>query len=268
MSKNQNEIHTDNRRSDRLSTDLKTIVQVKESLTESWKEVVDITTVSRNGAGFSLTRSVSVGRLVSLVLPLPNEFRAYDDDKDLYPVLGLVQHCTEVTIDGTTSFQIGVGFVGKEVPESYKQDPAQNYRFTGVGQNGLWLITEAKSQFKKRSDPRFWKAIEFTVSQLKRGRDEAAKTTARSKDISASGLSIPCSLDLEIGEKVKVACKPYDFYAIAEVRNRQQKDDTNEVTLHLKFVDQQFPMHSLHFENAPEIEPSIEQKLERLSLAR
>lgn len=239
----------DGRISPRLSTDLKTIVQVKESPNDSWKEVTAVSTVSKNGAGFTLSRRVEVGRLVSLVLPMPLEFRAYDENAELYPVLGLVQHVTESNIDGNVTYQVGVGFVGKEMPESFKNDPTQSYRFSGVAENGLWTITEANSTFKPRKNPRFWRSIELTISQLKRGRDDAAKATARSKDISASGLSVACNLEVEVGEKVKIACAAYDFYSIAEVRNRKASKDGRETTLHLQFIDEEFPMNKLLFEN-------------------
>lgn len=235
--------------SQRLSTDLKTIVQVKESPNDAWKEVTAVTTVSKNGAGFSLSRKVEVGRLVSLVLPMPVEFRAYDENTELYPVLGLVQHVTESNIDGNIIYQVGVGFVGKEIPESFKNDPTQSYRFSGVAENGLWKVTEANSTFKPRKNPRFWRSIELTISQMKRGRDDAAKASVKSKDISASGLSVACDLDVEIGEKVKIACTSYDFYSIAEIRNRKVSKDGRETTLHLQFIDEEFPMNKLLFEN-------------------
>ena len=60
----------DGRTQKRVPTELQTIVQVKEADGETWKEVVRVTTVSRNGAGFSLTRPCVVGRLITLVLPL------------------------------------------------------------------------------------------------------------------------------------------------------------------------------------------------------
>lgn len=242
----------DDRRVSRLSTNLKTIVQVKESADESWKEVTTVSTVSKNGAGFTLTRKVDVGRLVSLVLPMPEEFRAYDMNAELYPVLGLVQHVTESNLNGETLFQVGVGFVGKEIPESFKVDPKQSYRFSGVAANGLWTITEANTQFKKRKNPRFWRAIDFSISQLKRGREEAIRVNAKSKDISASGFSVMCDLDVEIGEKVKVASRSYDFYSIAEIRNRKISKDGRETTLHLQFIDEEFPMHKLHFDQSTE----------------
>ena len=146
----------ENRRVDKVDLELKTIVQVKESDSETWKEVTKVNTISRNGAGFSLPRSVGVGRLITLVMPLDPELRAYDQDKELYPVLGLVQYCNKGMIDGNTVFHVGVGFVGKHVPESFKANPNQSYRISGMKKDGLWEITEAESQFKNRKQPRYW----------------------------------------------------------------------------------------------------------------
>ena len=242
---------TDSRRAPRLSTALKTIVQVKESNDESWKEVTAVTTVSRNGAGFTLSRKCEVGRLVSLVLPMPDEFRVYNKNEELYPVLGLVQHCNPVTVDGQTVYHIGVGFVGKEMPASFKENPKQNYRFCGMNADGLWLITEANTSFKARKNARFWKSIEITISQMKKDKGESAKQTAKTKDISSSGVSVPCSLDIKVGDKVKIASKQFDFYAIAEVRNRKESKDAGQPpTLHLQFIDEEFPMNKILFENA------------------
>lgn len=244
-------ITSEGRRVPRLSTELKTIVQVKESPEESWKEVTAVTTVSRNGAGFTLTRKCEVGRLVSLVLPMPDELRAYNKDEELYPVLGLVQHCNPVTVDGQTVYHVGVGFIGKEVPESFKADPRQNYRFCGMTGDGLWRVTEVQSAFKARKNARFWKSIEVTISQMKRGKGDSARETARTKDISAKGLSVPCTLPVEAGDKVKIACKQYDFYAIAEVRNRKESKEADQpATIHLQFVEDEFPMNKVLFENA------------------
>jgi len=244
-------ITSENRRALRVSTSLKTIVQVKESNEESWKEVTAVSTVSRNGAGFSLSRKCEVGRLISLVLPMPDELRAYNQGTELYPVLGLVQHCNAVTVDGETVYHVGVGFIGKEVPESFKQDPTQNYRFSGMNADGLWTVTEVKTAFKARKNARFWKSIEVTISQMKKDKGESSKETAKTKDISASGFSIPCSLDIAIGDKVKVAAKEFDFYAIAEVRNRKEsKDEGQPPTLHLQFIDGEFPMNKILFEHA------------------
>lgn len=239
------------RRTYRISTALKTIVQVRESFDESWKEVAVLKTFSRNGAGFTLSRKCEVGRLISLVLPMPEELRAYDLEEELYTVLGLVQHCNEVNVDGETMYNIGVGFVGKEIPESFIADPKQNYRFCGMTEEGLWRITEVQSAFKARKNPRFWKSVHLTISKMKKGKDESEKASVATNDISSSGFSVLCALDIDVGDKVKVAAAAHDFYAIAEVRNRKESAESGQPpTLHLRFVDTEFPMQKIVFDNA------------------
>jgi hypothetical protein len=227
--------------SSRTDAELKTIVQVKENNSEAWKEVTRVTTVSRNGAGFSLPRPVAVGRLVTLVLPLDPTLRAYDEDKELYPVLGLVQYCNKGIVDGVEIYHVGVGFVGKNMPESYKADPTQNYRISGMRKDGLWEITEAESQFKNRKTPRYWMAMPVTISLLQKAGQPVTREDTYTKNISSGGISVACSLMAGVGDKVKVACRELDFYAVAIVRGR--KVSPKEVpTLHLQFVDAELPI--------------------------
>jgi len=237
-----NHIQTEpeHRRRNRHAAELKTIVQVKESEHESWKEVTKVLTVSRNGAGFCLTRPCAVGRLVTLVMPLDPELRAYDKTEEVYPVLSIVQHCNASTIDGETVYHVGVGFVGKKLPESYKADPTQNYRISGMKKDGLWEITEAESQFKNRRQPRYWISIPVMVSQLQRGQSSGAKEETVTKNICAGGVSVASSLETNIGDKVKFACKELNFYSMAIVRNcKRTKGGT---TLHLEFIENEFPI--------------------------
>lgn len=234
----------ENRRVDKVDSDLKTIVQVKEGNGETWKEVTKVATVSRNGAGFSLPRPVSVGRLVTLVMPLDPELRAYDENKEVYPVLGLVQYCNQGKVNGETIYHVGVGFVGKHVPESFKSDPTQSYRISGMRKDGLWEITEAESQFKNRKTPRYWISLPVTVSLLQKSEQPGAREETFTKNISGGGVSVACSLMAAIGDKVKFACKEIDFYAVALVRNR--KAGLNESpTLHLEFIDAELPVEKV-----------------------
>jgi hypothetical protein len=225
----------------RLGTELQTIVQVKEAGGENWKEVTRVTTVSRNGAGFCLSRPCSVGRLLTLVMPLEADLRAYDQDAELYPVMGLVQYCNEGLIDGKTVYHVGVGFVGKNVPESFKADPNQSYRISGMRKDGLWEITEADGQFKNRKQPRYWISLPATVTLLQRSDAPAAREETSTKNIGSGGVSVACSLIAGAGEKLKFACKELDFYSIAIVRNRKVAPD-GSATLHLQFVDTEFPI--------------------------
>lgn len=234
----------DNRTAERVPTELQTIVQVKEGDGAAWKEVTKVNTVSRNGAGFSLTRPCIVGRLVTLVMPLDPELRAYDQDKELYPVMGIVQHCNPSTVDDETVYHVGVGFIGKEVPESFKVDPLQNFRISGMTTEGLWKVTEAESQFKKRRNPRYWIGLSATVSLLQRAENSGAKEETYTVNVAAGGVSVVCTLEPAVGEKVKFACPRLNFYAIAVVRNRKLVEGEMP-TLHLEFVDAQFPVERL-----------------------
>lgn len=234
----------ENRTEERVPTILRTIVQVKERDGETWKEVTEVTTVSRNGAGFTLPRPVVVGRLLTLVMPLSAELRAYDHNAEVYPVMGIVQYCNASTVDGQAVYHVGVGFVGKQIPESFKADPEQSYRINGMTKEGLWEITEADSQFKNRKQPRYWVSMGIVISLLQRAEQSIAKEETFTQNIGAGGASVACRLAAKVGDKVKVAVKELDFYAIAVVRNRQTGEDETP-TLHLEFIDIKFPIEKI-----------------------
>lgn len=239
-------IHTkaEHKTIDRGQAELQTIVQVKESHEETWKEVAKVLSVSKNGAGFILSRPCVVGRLLTLVMPLDPDLRAYDKKKDVYPVMAIVQYCNPTPVDGETRYHVGVGFVGKKIPDSFKADPTQSYRISGMKQDGLWSISEAESQFKNRKQPRYWISVPVTVSLLQKAGNPGAKEETYTKNLSASGISAVCSLETSVGEKVKIACKELNFYSIAIVRNR--KAAAGEVpTLHLEFIDHEFPIDAV-----------------------
>ena len=253
----ESKIAIDNRNAQRAPSQLKTIVQVKEGDGEAWKEVTDVTTVSKNGAGFTLPRKCHIGRLVMLVMPMPSELRVYDHHAEVYPIVGLVQYSNPVTIDGVTSYQTGVAFIGKAIPESYKTNPEQCYMISGVADDGLWKITESGSQYKKRKDQRFWISVEVTISLMQGKNKEVSRETTITQNISTSGASFPCSLDASVGDRVKFASKTHDFYAIATVRNIK-KNEGGDPIMHLEFVDAAFPMDKILYahKDAPPIQKS------------
>ena len=134
--------------------------------------------------------------------------------------------------------------MGKQIPESFKIDPEQSYRINGMTKEGLWEISEAESQFKKRKQPRYWVSIGMLVSLLQRADKSVVKEETFTQNIAAGGASVACTLSANVGDKVKVAVKELDFYAIAVVRNRKaSKDETP--TLHLEFIDAEFPVEKI-----------------------
>lgn len=220
---------------------LHAVVKGKDKDANQWNEVADLLTVSQTGASFNLARSCEVGTLISLLLPLPAHMRCYDHEKELYRVWGLVQHCSPITADDPKNFYVGVAFIGKDPPESHKAHPDQFYRISGIGENGMWSVTEWKTPFKKRADIRFWSPIDLylAIVDTKNGATGGERTIA--ENVSKSGAAVYTTLDVGIGDRVKFISEEYDFSGLAVVCNRQTGDDGRN-RLHLRFVDNSFPI--------------------------
>lgn len=229
----------------RIVTELESMVHGFDENDEPWKEFTTVSSISKNGAGFALPRPCRVGRLVKLTTPMPTELRAFDHTEKLYTVVGLVQYCQPV--DDLNLYNVDIAFAGQDFPESYFADPAQSYRISGSDRAGMWIVTEAEREFSTRSHARFRAHLNVTVSLIKKHRSSAInRQDTITHDISANGVCVFCSLDAEVGERVKFASKEHNFYAIAIVRNRGRRN--NRPTLHLEFVDATYPLKKLpHF---------------------
>jgi len=229
-----------------VSMSLYTVVKVKESGDTFWKEVADIVTVSSSGAGFYVKHQCHIGRLVSLMLPLDPHLRTYDYDEEIYKVWGLVQHCQKIAGDEAENYHVSVAFVGKNAPESYHIDPTQNYRISGIGEDGLWNIVESANEFKTRRDIRFFKSINLYLALVANGKTGAlGGERTVTENISKSGAAVISSLNVKVGERVKFISEEYDFSGLAIVCNRKTGDD-NRTRLHLKFIENYFPIESLN----------------------
>src|SRR4051794_32342233 len=75
--------HNEYRTEERISVPVKAVIQFRESESENWKEIVDITTISKNGAALILSKECPVGRLISMALQMPEDLRVYDFSKDV-----------------------------------------------------------------------------------------------------------------------------------------------------------------------------------------
>lgn len=244
MSKKESTVISENRNSERTFTELRTIVRGQTEDGETWKEITNVSTVSQNGASFKLTRPCQVGCLLKLVLPMPTELRAYDLTKDLYPVMGLIQYCEEITIDDHTEYSIGIAFVGKQIPDSYQTNPMQSYHICGTTESGMWKIAEADTPFKARAAARFWISLEVTISMIQKEKRANYKEVTVTNNISATGASVRCSLEVNVGDRVKFASKEHNFYTIAVVRNRNEDSDKTP-TLHIEFINDRFPIEKI-----------------------
>ena len=219
------------------------VVKGKESPDAAWKEVVEIGSFSATGAGFFMPREVKVGTIVAITIPLPAHLRCYDHEKDLYRVLGLVQHC-QPSSGENPCFHVGVAFVGRQAPDSYKENPKQNYRICGMNENGLWNITETRAPFKVRRHLRYWTTIELYLAVIDSRREAMAGEKTTTENVSKSGASVYTTLDIGVGDRVKFISEEYDFSGLAVVCNHQLGTDGRH-RLNLQFVENTFPVEKL-----------------------
>ncbi len=239
-------VKNERRQNKRSSLLVSAVVKAKENKDNFWKEETELISVSRMGAGFYLEKKCEVGRLISLMMPMPKHLRCYDVGKELYRVWGLVQHCSPVSGDAGAMYHVGVAFAGKESPQSYAENPMQSYRISGMNEDGTWRIVEAKTDFVMRRHPRHWVSFGVLLSAFdaddKLVMDEAAKT----ENISLSGAAVFSNMKIDVGESVTFDSIEHNFSALAVVRNRQAPESEDDLPkIHLEFINETFPIEKL-----------------------
>ena len=136
--------HTeDNRVIQRISMQLPIKVEVRVADKMSWEEITRIRDVSTLGAGFVLSRPVKRGRLVFVTIPMPRNLRIYDFAEPQYRIWGIVRRCIRVTsaADDAETYSVGIGFIGKEPPDSYWDDPSTVYELGSRREDDFWNVT-------------------------------------------------------------------------------------------------------------------------------
>ncbi len=222
------------------------VVKGRESIDDFWKETAELVNVSRVGASFNIQHECAPGRVLSLLMNSPKELRLYDRNKRLYRVWGLVQHCQPISLEeGESGFQIGVAFVGKHPPDSYAADPLKSYRISGIDEDGFWNVGETKTPFVSRAHHRFSSRYNAPLTLIGAdGEEEASDEEAVTDNISLGGAAVFSTLDANSGDRVKFVCDSYDYSSICVVTNRQNREG-GLITLHLQFVEPDFPIDRL-----------------------
>lgn len=220
---------------------LTAVVKGKDDHFKPWSETAEVTSLSSSGAGFFIAVSCDVGRLVSLILPMPPHIRKYDHDKRLYRVWGLVQYCYEAGGDDSAGFHVGVALIGKDAPDSYAKRPNRCYRISGMDRNGLWKVEELDRSFKQRSSVRYWNTLECSLFQLDDEQQSIAAEKTVTENISESGASVYSDLRVAVGDRIKFQASSPPFSSLAVVRHRRIGND-DRTRVHLEFVENSFPI--------------------------
>ena len=233
------------RSSERAASSVVATVKFKGNNNEGWKEITEVISFSRNGAGFFLQRECQIGRLVSIIITLPKHLRCYDENKEFYRIWGLVQNCSRVVTENHQGYHVGIVFIGKDAPESYQENPSTSYKICGMSNEGLWLIKQTEKPFIVRKHPRFASSLDVWLELLDaEGEDEFTREKTITENISISGASVFSDLDLKIDDCLTFTSKSHDFSALAVVRGKKT-GEKGRPRIHLEFVNAKFTVEKL-----------------------
>jgi PilZ domain len=235
------------RRRDRMRLSLPLRVVCREGADEEWTELARLEDVTPFGASFRLRRPVDVGRILHLHMPLPRQLRCFDHIEDQYRVWALVRRVTLAgeTEHGEQLFELGVAFVGKHPPASFKADPRTRYDIAAdPTEQNLYRADERKRAFVESRATRLTMPVDVVVEVIDEGGAVTQSEQTVTENISRTGAAVFTSLKLERGRFVRLRSARYSLAVLAVVRRTRRGED-NIDRLHLEFVDRQWPLEIL-----------------------
>ena len=253
----QVEVEKDQRRIQRYSLALPARVEVKVDEKFTWNEVTRIEDVSAFGAGFTLTRPVKRGRLLSLSAPLPRQLRCFDFLDPQYKVWGLVRRCIPLGHNPVAQkYGVGIAFIGKTPPQSYLENPSKLYEISTRDDGGLWMLIDAPSNPDENDLPGYLRRhTRFSIPEslllevLDENGDVVASEVTVTENISLGGAGVFTSFYAETGSVLRVTSDRHNNTLIAIVRGRRLGPD-GVVRLHIEFVDRMFPLEGIEAESS------------------
>ncbi len=232
------------RRHERIGLSLPVTVEARDLSKKIWRELTHLESVSETGAGFYVSRLFEVGQLLFLRMPIERDLRRYDRDEEQYCVWAIVRHCYRSLQSQTSIYHVGAAFIGREPPYSYRRNPATVYTLGELGEDGFWQISENAVQPSTRRHRRYAIPIEIYIAVCDSDEKLLAHETTVTENISEGGAAVFSTLELEIGDKVKIIKQHGSFSAEAIVRNRRVGED-NLPRLHLEFINVRFPLDGI-----------------------
>lgn len=238
------------RKAKRIKMTLPIKVECKEIPDGTWQEVTRTNDVSPIGAGFHLKNKVDVGRMLMLLVPMPQKLRQYDYSDTQYKVYGLVRHC----VDTGENFHVGVAFVGKNPPVSYLENPGCLYNVIDPEDSGLWKTkeldvyqsgSEEGDLFQQiRKHERHAIPLNIYIGKVNdQGQVEGGEASV-TENISQGGAAVFTTLDVKEGDVMMIATEDKNVMLRGIVRNRRIGED-GITRLGLEFVHGEFPLEAL-----------------------
>lgn len=219
-------------------------VEAQTDINEFWREISHIEAVTKTSADFYLTRSFEVGQLLLLKMPIRKELRRHDIDKENYCVWGIVRSCSQALRNNLPGYFLSVAFIGSEPPFSFRQRPSTIYKLEKLGENGFWQVSQLRQGPENRRHSRYNIPLDVVIVVCDAEDNVIAHEQTVTENISQSGVSVFSTLQLDVGDTVKLIRTHSNFSATAVVRNRRLGTD-NLPRLHLEFVNATFPLEGI-----------------------
>jgi hypothetical protein len=201
-------------------------VQGRESDGSTWEEMSSCEDASAGGVGLLLRRSVVLGQVLHLSLPLPQRFRQYDLTDPSYRTFTLVRNVRP----GPGAARVGVVFLGKNPPRGAHALPGE-----------LYLMPGDPTPVERRKFQRCFARLSLMLAAEQAPGGVAVEERTVAEDISQQGAQVRATtLPVVRGAILQVEEIGGDFKTRAEVRNISIGTDGHP-RLSLLFLDSPTP---------------------------
>ena len=234
---------------ERVELSLPVRVYCRETLNYEWTEMTRLVDVTPFGARLRLKRPMEIGRLLLLMMAMPRQLRCFDHVETQYRVWSLVRNVKALDPkqhDGAL-IEIGVAFVGKRPPKSFKANPTRRYD-VGKPASGLWTVQESSADTllevddsDKRKDTRHTIAIDVRLDVFSPQGEIVESEATVTENLSQRGASVFTALTIESGRFVRVTSPRHGVEMMAAIRARHIGSD-GIARLHLEFIGSEWPL--------------------------
>lgn len=233
---------------ERLGLKLPVRVHCRETPDFEWMEITHLIEVTPFGAGFTLKHPVEKGRLLHMTIPMPRQLRVFDHVEDQYRVWALVRYVRPFPADAekAPAFQVGVAFVGKHPPRSYKEDPAKRYDIASSPTETMLAddidqVLEPLPSTGQREYTRHKLPVDILLETLDEKGVVAQSENTVTENISERGATLFTSLAVPNGRFVRLTSQQYNLTVFAAVRSSRKGAD-GVGRIHVEFIDRQWPL--------------------------
>jgi hypothetical protein len=229
---------------ERLALHLPVRVQGRETPDFAWTEMTRLNNVTPFGAGFTLKRPTEKGRLLYMTIPMPRQLRVFDHVEDQYRIWAIVRHMKARISNNTTTFDVGVAFIGKRAPSGFEKEPWKRYDVATTTFQALTspddIVTPLPTE-DQRAETRHNIAVDMKLEVVGENGEVLESEHTVTEDISKRGATLFTTLQVPQGRFIRLTSDRYAITAHAAIRSRSTGAD-GVPRIHVEFIDREWPL--------------------------